>query len=134
MFVDPLCSYSVRALQEVQPLVASGRVQVAVIPVSVLDYEDNGMSTPSALALVSKPADQMIAAWAHGDLKGPAGTDAERRLRVNMAASEAIGLRGTPTVIWRKADGSEGRIDGLPGDWNAVIATMGGESHADLTK
>jgi thiol:disulfide interchange protein DsbG len=73
----------------------------------------------------------MIAAWAHGDFNGPAGTDAENRLRVNMAASEAIGLRGTPTVIWRKADGSEGRIDGLPEDWNAVIASMGGERHAE---
>jgi len=48
-----------------------------------------------------------------------------------MAASEAIGLRGTPTVIWRKADGSQGRIDGLPEDWNAVIASMGGERHAE---
>jgi thiol:disulfide interchange protein DsbG len=131
MFVDPLCSYSVRALQEIQPFVASGRVQVAVIPVSVLDYEDNGKSTPSALALLSKPADEMIAAWAHGDYKGSAGTEAESRLRVNMAASEAIGLRGTPTVIWRKADESEGRIDGLPQDWNAVIASMGGERHAE---
>ena len=131
IFVDPLCSYSVRALQEIQPFVASGRVQVAVIPVSVLDYEDSGKSTPSALALLSKPADEMIAAWAHGDFNGPARTDAENRLRVNMAASEAIGLRGTPTVIWRKADGSEGRIDGLPEDWNAVIASMGGERHAE---
>jgi thiol:disulfide interchange protein DsbG len=131
MFVDPLCSYSVRALQEIQPFVASGRVQVAVIPVSVLDYEDNGKSTPSALALLSKPADAMITAWAHGDFNGPARTDAENRLRVNMAASEAIGLRGTPTVIWRKADGSQGRIDGLPEDWNAVIASMGGERHAE---
>ena len=131
MFVDPLCSYSVRALQEIQPFVASGRVQVAVIPVSVLDYEDNGKSTPSALSLLSKPADEMITAWARGDFKGPAGTDAEGRLRVNMAASEAIGLRGTPTVIWRKADGSQGRIDGLPEDWNAVIASMGGERHAE---
>ena len=131
MFVDPLCSYSVRALQEIQPFVASGRVQVAVIPVSVLDYEDNGKSTPSALALLSKSADEMITAWAHGDFKGPAGTEAEGRLRVNMAASEAIGLRGTPTVIWRKADGSQGRIDGLPEDWNAVIASMGGERHAE---
>ena len=131
MFVDPLCSYSVKALQEIQPFVASGRVQVAVIPVSVLDYEDNGKSTPSALALLSKSADEMIAAWAHGDFKGPAGTEAESRLRVNMAASEAIGLRGTPTVIWRKADGSQGRIDGLPEDWNAVIASMGGERHAE---
>ena len=131
MFVDPLCSYSVKALQEIQPFVASGRVQVAVIPVSVLDYEDNGKSTPSALALLSKSADEMITAWAHGDFKGPAGTEAEGRLRVNMAASEAIGLRGTPTVIWRKADGSQGRIDGLPEDWNAVIASMGGERHAE---
>ena len=131
MFVDPLCSYSVRALQEIQPFVASGRVQVAVIPVSVLDYEDNGKSTPSALALLSKSADEMITAWAHGDYKGPTGTEAEGRLRVNMAASEAIGLRGTPTVIWRKADGSQGRIDGLPEDWNAVIASMGGERHAE---
>jgi thiol:disulfide interchange protein DsbG len=117
MFVDPLCSYSVRALQEIQPCVASGRVQVAVIPVSVLDYEDNGKSTPSALSLLSKSADEMITAWARGDFKGPAGTEAESRPRVNMAASEAIGLRGTPTVIWRKADGSQGRIDGLPEDW-----------------
>ena len=131
MFVDPLCSYSVKALQEIQPFVASGRVQVAVIPVSVLDYEDNGKSTPSALALLSKSADEMITAWAHGDFKGPTGTEAEGRLRVNMAASEAIGLRGTPTVIWRKADGSQGRIDGLPEDWNAVIASMGGERHAE---
>ena len=131
MFVDPLCSYSVRALQEIQPFVASGRVQVAVIPVSVLDYEDNRKSTPSALALLSKSADEMIAAWVHGDFKGPAGTEAEGRLRVNMAASEAIGLRGTPTVIWRKADGSQGRIDGLPEDWNAVITSMGGERHAE---
>ena len=131
MFVDPLCSYSVRALQEIQPFVASGRVQVAVIPVSVLDYEDNGRSTPSALALLSKSANEMITAWAHGDFKGPAGTEAEGRLRVNMAASEAVGLRGTPTVIWRKADGSQGRIDGLPEDWNAVITSMGGERHAE---
>ena len=90
MFVDPLCSYSVKALQEIQPYVASGRVQVAVIPVSVLDYEDHGKSTPSALALLSKSADEMIIAWADGDFKGPAGTEAEGRLRVNMAASEAI--------------------------------------------
>jgi thiol:disulfide interchange protein DsbG len=78
-----------------------------------------------------QPADAMITAWAHGDFNGPARTDAENRLRVNMAASEAIGLRGTPTVIWRKADGSQGRIDGLPEDWNAVIASMGGERHAE---
>lgn len=130
VFIDPLCSYSVKALQQLQPFVASGRVQAAIIPVSVLDYEDQGRSTTSALAMLSKPADQMAPAWSRGDLNGPPSGEAEAKLRANMTAADAIGLRGTPTVIWRKADGKEGRIDGLPEDWNAVIASMGGENHA----
>jgi thiol:disulfide interchange protein DsbG len=130
VFVDPLCGYSTKAMQQLQPFVAKGRVQAAIIPLSVLDYEDQGRSTTGALAMLSKSADQMVSAWSHGDLSGPASSDAEPKLRANMIAAEAIGLRGTPTVIWRKADGSEGRIDGLPEDWNAVIASMGGENHA----
>ncbi|WP_024882316.1 hypothetical protein [Methylosinus sp. LW3] len=130
VFIDPLCGYSVRALQQLQPFIAAGRALVAIIPVSVLDYEDEGRSTKSALAMLSKPADQMASAWSHGDLNGPASYEAEELLRRNMAVAEAIGLRGTPTVIWRKQDRSEGRVDGLPEDWNAVIASIGSESHA----
>lgn len=130
VFVDPLCGYSVLALQQLQPFVANGRAQAAIIPISVLDYEDEGRSTKAALAMLTKPVDQMVQAWSRGDLNGPASKEADEKLRRNMAAAESIGLRGTPTVIWRKADGSEGRIDGLPEDWNAVISSMGGESHA----
>ncbi|WP_424140537.1 hypothetical protein [Roseomonas chloroacetimidivorans] len=50
MFIDPQCSFSVQAMQHLQPYVASGRVQLAIIPLSVLDYEDQGRSTTSALA------------------------------------------------------------------------------------
>jgi thiol:disulfide interchange protein DsbG len=125
IFVDPLCGHSVRALQQLQPFIASHRVQAAIIPLSVLDYENEGRSTRSALAMLSKPADQMAAAWSRGDLDGPASPEADERLRRNMAVAESLGLRGTPTVIWRKADGSEGRVDGLPEDWTAVIASMG---------
>lgn len=134
MFIDPLCSYSVKALQEAQPYVAKGQVQIAIIPISVLDYEDNGSSTPSALALLSKEPDPMVAAWSRGDFSGKPAAEAETRLRTNMAAAEAIGLKGTPTILWRKADGSEGRINGAPTDWGAVIASMGGESHAALAR
>lgn len=130
VFIDPLCGYSVRALQQLQPFVAAGRVLVAIIPVSVLDYEDEGRSTKSALAMLSKPADQMATAWSRGDLNGPPLNGAEELLRRNMAIAEAIGLRGTPTVIWRKQDGSDGRVDGLPEDWDAVITSIGSESHA----
>lgn len=130
VFVDPLCGYSVRALQQLQPFVANGRAQAAIIPISVLDYEDEGRSTKAALAMLTKPVDQIVQAWSRGDISGPASKEADEKLRRNMAAAESIGLRGTPTVIWRKADGSEGRIDGLPEDWNAVISSMGGDSHA----
>ena len=124
MFVDPLCSYSVRALQEVKPFVESGQVQVAVIPVSVLDYETQGQSTPAALALLSKPARGLVEAWMRGDVRGSAVPEAQSLLRRNMEVAGAISLRGTPTVIWRKGDGSEGREDGVP-DWKDVIGSLG---------
>lgn len=130
VFADPSCGYSVRALRELNPFVASGRVRVAVIPVSVLDPDGQGKSTAAALSMVSLPAGEMVAAWSRGELNGSPSPEASTRLSANMAAADAIGLRGTPTVIWRKADGSEGRLDGLASDWNAVIASMEGGSHA----
>ncbi len=64
VYIDPLCSYSVRAMDQLRPYVAAGRVQLAVIPLSVLDYEDQGRSTVAALAMLSLPAGDMVAAWA----------------------------------------------------------------------
>ena len=125
MFIDPLCSFSVRAMQQLQPFVASGRVQLAVIPLAVIDHETNGRSTTNALAMLSKPIDQMVTAWSRGDLGGAPIPEATARLQANMAAAQAIRLEGTPTLIWRKVDGSEGRADGLPGDLNAVLASLG---------
>jgi thiol:disulfide interchange protein DsbG len=125
MFIDPMCAFSVRAMQQLQPFVASGRVQLAVIPLAVIDRENNGRSTTNALAMLSKPADQMVTAWSSGALGGTPVPEAAARLQANMAAAQAIRLEGTPTLIWRKADGSEGRSDGLPGDLNAVLASLG---------
>ncbi len=125
MFIDPLCSFSVRAMQQLQPYVASGKVQLAVVPLAVIDHETNGRSTTNALAMLSKPTDQMIAAWSNNDLRGVPAPEASDRLRSNMEAAQKIRLEGTPTLIWRKADGAEGRSDGLPSDLNAVIASLG---------
>ena len=56
VYVDPQCIYSVRALQMLQHYVAGGRLQISIVPLSVLDHEDQGQSTRSALGLLSKPA------------------------------------------------------------------------------
>ena len=125
MMIDPQCIYSVRAYQQLRGFAQAGRIRLSVIPLSVLDYEDHGQSTKSALALLSKPADQILTAWQVGDVAGPITSEAPARLRQNMAIAEAIGMKGTPTFIWRKTDGTIGRIDGVPTDITSLVASIG---------
>jgi thiol:disulfide interchange protein DsbG len=125
MFVDPFCSFSVNAMRQLAPYVQSGKVRLSVIPLSVLDYEDQGRSTPAAKIMVSEPNDQMVADWVAGSLTGRPSADAAALLGRNMAIAGALHLRGTPTFIWRTSDGSPGRADGIPPDLNAVIASIG---------
>ena len=125
MFIDPLCSYSVRAMDQLQSYVANGRVQLAVVPISVLDYEDHGRSTLAAKAMLSLPPSEMVYAWTSNKLTDAAGPTSAANLATNMRAAEAIGLRGTPTFLWKTASGKEGRADGLPGNLEAVIAALG---------
>jgi thiol:disulfide interchange protein DsbG len=103
----------------------TGKIRLSVVPISVLDYEDNGQSTKSALALLSKPADQVLAAWQFGDVAGPVSPEAASRLKQNMLIADAIGVKGTPTFIWRKSDGTVARIDGVPTDIAALISSVG---------
>jgi len=123
VFADPQCSFSRRAMQQLQPSIVSGRLQVAVIPVSLLDHEDQGLSTARAEAMLGLPREQMVAAWASNQLAVPVEIGAVASLQANMMAADRIGLVGTPTFIWRKADGSEGRADGIPADLEAMVAS-----------
>ncbi len=125
MFIDPQCSFSVRAMRELQPYVASGRVKLNIIPLSILDSEDNGLSTRSARGLISAGRDGMVQAWETGHMAGGEGPDVATKLDGNMQAAAAAQVRGTPTFVWRKPDGSEGRVDGIPNDVGAMIAAIG---------
>lgn len=126
MFIDPRCGYSEQAMMRLQPLVANGRVRLTVIPIAILDPHNGGESTRATLAMLSKPSGEMLAAWGRSDLSGAPSSEAAGRLQANMAAAAAIGLRGTPTFLWRRADGSEGRQDGLPNDVGALVAAAVG--------
>lgn len=125
VLIDPLCAWSVRAMGQLRSYVNAGRVQLAVIPVAVLDHEDQGRSTIAARAMLSLSQEAMVAAWSDNKLGEQADPVADQRLSNNMAIVAAIGLRGTPTFIWRKPDGTEGRADGLPTDVDAFIASIG---------
>ena len=125
MLIDPQCIYSVRAFQELRGYAQAGKIRLAVVPLSVLDYEDHGQSTRSALALLSKPANQIVAAWQAGDIAGLPSPDASTKLQKNMAIAEGIGLKGTPTFLWRQKDGSVGRVDGMPPDIATLVSSAG---------
>jgi hypothetical protein len=124
MIIDPYCIYSVRAFDALRPYVKAGRIQLAVVPISILDYEDNGQSTPAAQSLLSQKPDQMVEAWDHQNFRLAPSESAPALLEKNNRIAEGIGLHGTPTLVWRKADGSAGEIDGIPKDWDALIAEV----------
>ncbi len=125
VFIDPLCAWSVRAIGQLRSYVNAGRVQLAVVPIAVLDNEDQGRSTIAARAMLSLSQEAMVAAWSDNKLGEQAEPVADQRLSNNMAVVAAIGLRGTPTFVWRKPDGTEGRADGLPNDVDAFITSIG---------
>ncbi len=124
MFIDPLCSFSVRAMEQLQPFITAGKVQVAVIPLSLLDYEDQGRSTAAARMMLGRGRDDMVAAWTANALTGDPDAGSAATLQANMVVQESLGLRGTPTFYWRKADGTEGHQVGLPPDFAAMIASI----------
>ena len=124
MFIDPLCSFSVRAMEQLQPFIAAGKIQVAVIPLSLLDYEDHGGSTDAALVMLTRDPGNMVQAWTDHELTNGHDVGSVAKLQANMDAQTALGLRGTPTFYWRKADGTEGHQVGMPPDFAAMIASI----------
>ena len=125
MMMDPLCSYSIAAMRRLMPEVDAGKLRISVVPLSILDYEDHGMSTPEAKIMLSQPARQMAADWIDRGLAGEhASPGASAKLAYNMSLARAIDLKGTPTLLWHEQDGRVGRSNGLPSDLGSFIASI----------
>jgi thiol:disulfide interchange protein DsbG len=125
MLIDPQCTFSIQAMHQIMPYVNAGKVRVSVIPLSVLDYDDQGASTVKAKVMVSQPPDAMVADWIDQGLPEQASSGASSRLAGNMMLARAIHLRGTPTFLWRKADGRIGYSSGIPPSIGGMIASIG---------
>jgi thiol:disulfide interchange protein DsbG len=70
-------------------------------------------------------AGHLVSAWQTGSANDTPSPEAAERLRANMPIAQAIGLKGTPIFIWRKPDGTEGRIDGIPMNMDALVSSAG---------
>jgi len=120
MLIDPLCPYSTRAFSTLQPYVNAGRLQLALVPISINDHENNGASTPAALQLLSAGKRHMGETWekvsasGHADPSIAPGDTAPAALTLNLAAAHAIRMRGTPTLVWRDRTGAPREEAGLP--------------------
>ncbi|MCE2576686.1 DsbC family protein [Komagataeibacter sp. FNDCR2] len=128
--VDPLCPFSIRALQTLQPYVDAGRVQLAIVPISINDHENGGTSTPAATAMLSVPPDDMVSMWRriitleHAPADISVSDGAAAALKLNLAAAHAIGVRGTPTVVWSDRKGMPHEEAGLPDDTDGFVAGL----------
>uniref|UniRef100_UPI003B591DF5 thiol:disulfide interchange protein n=1 Tax=Novacetimonas labruscae TaxID=3229898 RepID=UPI003B591DF5 len=127
MFIDPQCVYSMKAMHILQPAVDAGKVRLKIVPLSLLDYEDNGASSVNARAMLSLPANEMAQAWVNGRLNpglaAPEPDSGEKLVR-NTEIARQLGLPGTPTFVWMHRNGRIGRIDGVPTDVATFLTSV----------
>jgi len=130
MVIDPLCPYSQQAMKTLQGAIDAGRVQLALVPIAINDYENGNQSTPAAEALIAAGRTEMGTAWRKimdgGRLPAGVETDptAPAQLALNMTAAHAIALRGTPTLVWRNREGQSHTQAGLPDDLEAFLKAI----------
>lgn len=130
MLIDPLCPFSTRAYNVLAPYAASGRLQLALVPVSINDHENNGASTPAALELLSAEPHAMGGVWRHISTLGHADPDkapaevAQAALTLNLSAAHTIGMRGTPTLVWKDRTGATRQEAGTPDDLSQFLASL----------
>jgi len=130
MVIDPLCPYSQQAMQNLQGAIRSGRIQVALVPISINDYENGNRSTPAADMLISAGPQKMGDAWQQimtgekSALDTPTDPTVPAQLVSNMAAAHAVSIRGTPTLAWRDHNGHPHTQAGLPDDLEAFLKAI----------
>lgn len=130
MIVDPLCPWSIRALQSLQPYVDNGKLELAIVPIAINDYENNHTSTPAAQAMLSVGQRQMVDVWREIIALNHAPEDVSltetsgASLQLNLQKAHMVGLRGTPTIVWLDKSGVSHTQSGLPDNVDALISGL----------
>lgn len=123
MIIDPMCGFSVRAMEELRPAIAAGQIQVALVPVAGLDSHNGGQSTPAARALLTADPASMGDAWRTivdaARRREPNGLPINDQSAAEVAANNEVagrlGVQSLPVLIWRRPDGTAGTYVGSGG-------------------
>lgn len=119
VFTDPNCPYCNQLWKAARPWVEAGKVQLRHVMVGVIRQD----SPAKAAAILEATSPQEALAENELNYKDggisplktirPAMT---KKLEDNAALMTEIGFSGTPAIIFREADGSIGKMAGLPQD------------------
>lgn len=117
VITDPNCPYCHRFWTVSRPWVESGKVQLRELLVGVIRAD----SAAKAAAILDAPNPSAAFNQNERDFdKGgisPASTissSAKQILEANLQLMQTLGLEGTPGLIYKSADGTVKRLDGLP--------------------
>lgn len=135
VFTDPNCPYCNQLWRDARPLVQSGQLQLRHILVDILRPSSQGKA---AAILAAKAPEQALAshalAYADASGKNPDTLGIAPLQRIPLSARDALannvslmnsmGLRATPTTIWKNAQGLVQTRTGMPpGLLNSVMGT-----------
>lgn len=134
MVFDPLCPHSVAAMEQMRPEIEAGRIQVALVPVPMLDPAGTRPNTAAALSLLVGPGEAMGEGWATIVAAArarrpvtdgaPMPVEARARLEHNWSVARRLGVTGSPTLIWRRVDGAPAVHTG-EGGTGRILASLG---------
>jgi thiol:disulfide interchange protein DsbG len=125
-FTDPKCPYCHKFRQQAAPWVDAGKVQIRHIVVGILMHDS---PAKAATVLGSKdPAAALAYNQTHYsdggiDVDEKARQRGEAEMKANNRLMRSLGLRGTPSIYYRRADGGIGLKQGLPPRMEEVMGS-----------
>ncbi len=142
IIIDPNCIFCHNLYQELEPLIDAGQLQVRWLPVAFRDPSSPGKAAAMLNAGSDAAADKLLAeneanfdtqtesgslTPLQPDSKNAAVTIAFGKVTQNTQFFSQSGFNGTPTILYKEANGNINMVPGLPQGkaFDAMIDSMG---------
>lgn len=129
MIIDPNCVFCHELYQQVKPLIDNGQLQVRWIPVAFRDPTSPGKAAALLNAGSDAAADKLLENNEQGfndqtesggltplapNANDPAISAAFNKVTQNTAYFSKYGFQGTPTILYKQANGKVMMVPGMP--------------------